>query len=61
MILLSLLTYGTVRAKFAEGDVVDWHTHSVHSDGADLAVDVVRKAKQLGLKAIALTEHDQVI
>ncbi|HCC23051.1 TPA: hypothetical protein DF272_02620 [Candidatus Falkowbacteria bacterium] len=37
---------------------VDMHTHSHYSDGADSPCDVVRKAKEAGLKAVCLTDHD---
>ncbi|PIR94170.1 hypothetical protein COT97_02740 [Candidatus Falkowbacteria bacterium CG10_big_fil_rev_8_21_14_0_10_39_11] len=37
---------------------VDMHVHSHYSDGADSPRDVVRKAKEAGLKAVCLTDHD---
>ena len=39
---------------------VDLHTHSTASDGARAPRDVVRAARELGLTAIALTDHDTV-
>jgi len=39
---------------------VDLHTHSTASDGARTPRDVVRAARQLGLAAIALTDHDTI-
>ena len=37
---------------------IDLHTHSLCSDGAQLPADVVRTAKDAGLAAIALSDHD---
>ena len=37
---------------------IDLHTHSLHSDGAQTPADVVRTAKEAGLAAIALSDHD---
>ncbi len=37
---------------------VDLHTHSVASDGSWKACDLVRKASEIGLAAMALTDHD---
>jgi len=37
---------------------VDLHLHSSHSDGSDAPAEVARRAAALGLKAIALTDHD---
>jgi predicted metal-dependent phosphoesterase TrpH len=39
---------------------VDLHTHSTASDGSRLPREVVRAAHDLGLAAIALTDHDTV-
>ncbi len=39
---------------------VDLHTHSKFSDGEYSPYDLVRKAKEKGLSAIALTDHDTV-
>jgi predicted metal-dependent phosphoesterase TrpH len=39
---------------------VDLHTHSIASDGSLPPEEVVRKAKQAGLAAIALTDHDTI-
>jgi hypothetical protein len=39
---------------------VDLHTHSTASDGARSPRDVVRAAREAGLVAIALTDHDTV-
>ncbi len=37
---------------------VDLHTHSRYSDGSDTPAEIITKAKGLGLRAIALTDHD---
>lgn len=37
---------------------VDLHTHSRVSDGSDKPSDLVRRAAEIGLSAIALTDHD---
>ena len=37
---------------------IDLHTHSVYSDGTDTPGELVRKAKEAGLCAVALTDHD---
>ena len=39
---------------------VDLHMHSTASDGSRSPADVVRAARQAGLSAIALTDHDSV-
>ncbi len=41
-------------------DFVDLHLHTNHSDGADAPADVVRRAAELGIKALAITDHDAV-
>lgn len=38
--------------------MIDLHTHSIISDGMDTPSEIVKKAKRLGLNAIALTDHD---
>jgi 3',5'-nucleoside bisphosphate phosphatase len=38
--------------------VVDLHCHSTASDGTMSPADVVRRARQSGLSALALTDHD---
>lgn len=38
----------------------DLHTHSVFSDGTDTPTDLIRKADLIGLKAIALCDHNTV-
>ena len=39
-------------------DRIDLHVHTLNSDGSDTSTAVVRKAAQLGLRAIAITDHD---
>ncbi len=39
-------------------DFVDLHMHSVFSTGFNTPVQLVRKAKRLGLRALALTDHN---
>lgn len=39
---------------------IDLHTHSTASDGSFRPREVVRLAKERGLKAIALTDHDTI-
>jgi predicted metal-dependent phosphoesterase TrpH len=39
-------------------DLVDLHVHSSASDGAFPPREVVRRAREIGLKAIAITDHD---
>ncbi len=37
---------------------IDLHTHSTASDGTDSPAKLIEKAHEIGLKAIALTDHD---
>lgn len=37
---------------------IDLHVHSNKSDGTDSPTEVVRRAKQVGLDVVALTDHD---
>lgn len=39
-------------------DRIDLHVHTLNSDGSDTATTVVEKAAKLGLRAIAITDHD---
>lgn len=39
---------------------IDLHIHSRYSDGSDEPREIVRKAKELGLEVIALTDHDTI-
>lgn len=38
--------------------MIDLHTHSTASDGTDSPRELIRKASEAGLEAIALTDHD---
>ena len=44
----------------ASGEYIDLHTHSTASDGTDAPARVLELAAALGLKAVALTDHDTV-
>ena len=37
---------------------IDLHTHSICSDGSDTPEQIVERAAGLGLRAVALTDHD---
>ncbi|MGM9670830.1 MAG: PHP domain-containing protein [Oscillospiraceae bacterium] len=39
-------------------DWIDLHVHTLASDGSDTPAEVVRKAAELGLRAVAVTDHD---
>ncbi len=39
---------------------IDLHIHTVYSDGTYTPTKVVKKAKELGLAAISITDHDSV-
>ncbi|CAN5764743.1 PHP domain-containing protein [soil metagenome] len=49
-----------IDAPAATAGFVDLHMHSTASDGSRAPADVVRAAKDAGLLAIALTDHDSV-
>lgn len=40
--------------------IIDLHTHSLASDGSMSPTELVRHAKEKGLSAVALTDHDTV-
>ncbi len=42
------------------GKLIDLHVHSIASDGSMSPAEVVRYAREKGLSAIALTDHDTV-
>src|ERR1700686_3140899 len=42
----------------AESNRADLHIHTCHSDGAFTPDEVVRRARQRGLGAIAITDHE---
>lgn len=39
---------------------IDLHTHTIHSDGGLTPNELVRKAKEVGLAAIAVSDHESV-
>jgi hypothetical protein len=39
---------------------IDLHIHTTASDGTDTPAQVVEKAKAIGLRAIAITDHDSI-
>jgi predicted metal-dependent phosphoesterase TrpH len=41
-------------------DVIDLHTHSTASDGSLCPADLIRAARERGLSALALTDHDTI-
>ncbi|MBI3616214.1 MAG: PHP domain-containing protein [Candidatus Omnitrophica bacterium] len=51
--------FGKLRAGSVEGRA-DLHLHTHYSDGTFSPEEVVRRAKGLGLSAIAITDHDTV-
>jgi len=36
----------------------DLHTHTVHSDGRQSVDDIIRRAKELGMGAVAIADHN---
>ncbi len=44
----------------ASSFIADLHTHSTFSDGDSTPAEVIREAKERGLTAVALTDHDTV-
>ncbi len=40
--------------------LIDLHTHSLKSDGAQTPADVIRTAHAAGLSAVALSDHDNI-
>lgn len=41
-------------------EVIDLHTHTTASDGSYSPIELIRLARQAGLEAIAITDHDTV-
>ena len=41
-------------------DLIDLHAHSTQSDGSLTPTELVRHARNLGLRAVALTDHDTI-
>ncbi len=42
-------------------EVIDLHTHSSFSDGSDTPEELAQKAHEVGISAIALTDHDTTL
>ncbi len=42
-------------------ELCDLHVHSVYSDGTFTPTEIVKKAKEIGLKAVALTDHNTAL
>ena len=42
-------------------EICDLHVHSVFSDGTFTPYEIVKKAKEVGLKAVALTDHNTAL
>ena len=40
--------------------ICDLHTHSVFSDGTDTPTEIIEKAMEIGLSAVALTDHNTI-
>ncbi len=40
--------------------MIDFHTHSTFSDGTMTPTEIIKYAKQKGLSAVALTDHDNI-
>ena len=38
--------------------MVDLHMHTLHSDGTDNVIDILKKAEKLGLSIISITDHN---
>jgi len=38
--------------------LIDLHTHSTFSDGTDTPQEIIKKAREKGLEAISITDHD---
>lgn len=51
-------TPGPVARRQYAGVVIDLHTHSSFSDGSDTPTQLAQKAHDLGISALALTDHD---
>lgn len=39
---------------------VDMHIHTIASDGTFTPEEIVKRAKSLGMKSIAITDHDTI-
>lgn len=38
--------------------MIDLHIHSIHSDGTDTVVDILKKAEKNALEYISITDHN---
>lgn len=38
--------------------MIDLHTHSIYSDGTDTIDEIIKKAKELGLSQLSITDHN---
>lgn len=45
-------------SKIKVNGLLDFHTHSTHSDGGDTPTELVQRAKKQGVFAMALTDHN---
>lgn len=52
--------YSAKKHKYYKSMCIDLHLHSLFSDGTSSPAELVRIAKESGLRAIALTDHDTV-
>lgn len=41
-------------------EIIDLHTHTLHSDGALTPSELLKKAKSVGLNLVSITDHDSV-
>lgn len=41
--------------------MIDLHIHTVHSDGSDTVLEILKKAQNIGLEIISITDHDSVM
>lgn len=46
-------------SKYAAG-LLDFHNHTTYSDGGDTPLELVQRAKQAGVSAMALTDHNVI-
>ena len=52
------VTFGNMGKEEKMQNYIDLHTHSTKSDGSYTPKDLIRLAEEIGLYAIALTDHD---
>jgi len=46
---------------FCFSGLIDLHTHSVHSDGTDTQLSLIRAAHAANISVLAFTDHDQLV